>query len=282
MNTSVSNGFWLLKTPLLIIVISISVLPAYGAGLWSPVGGRQAGLNHCSVALSDFWSIQNNQAGMALIKKFSAGIAYENRFLIPHTGTGNVAVIYPMKFGNMGLSIGYFGYSLYHQMKIGLAYARAFGPRLRIGVQLDYLQTALGNGYGSRNNITFALGIQSDITKQLTLGVYVFNPVPVKLADYANEKIPAIFRFGLAYHFSGKLLATVEAEKNTAYQPIVLRGGVEYAFKKQFFFRVGFGTSGDVLSFGFGWHKKHIRFDIGTSMHQSLGFSPQSSVVFTF
>ncbi len=282
MNTPVTNRPRFFKVMLFILTFSVSGQIVSAAGLWLPAGARQAGLDHCSVAISDFWSIQNNQAGMALIKSFSVGVAFENKFLIPHTGTGNLAVIYPLKFGNMGLSMSYFGYALYHQMKIGLAYARAFGPRLRIGVQLDYLQTGLGDIYGSRSNVTFELGIQSDVNDQLTLGVYVFNPVPLKLADYANEKIPAIFRFGLAYHFSGKFFATAEVEKNTAYQPVILRGGMEYAFKKQFFFRVGFGTSGDIFSFGFGWHKKHMQFDIGSTMHQSLGFSPQASLVFGF
>ncbi len=282
MNILVVNRFRTSKIIILFLMFFISSQYAFGAGLWPPVGARQAGLDHCSVALSDFWSIQNNQAGMALIKNLSVGVAYENRFLVPHMGTANLAIIYPLKFGNMGLSMSYFGYALYHQMKMGLAYARSFGPRLRIGVQLDYLQTGLGDIYGSRSNVTFEMGAQSDVTEHLTFGVYVYNPVRVKFSDYANEKIPAVFRFGVAYHFSDKLLTTAEVEKNTDYQPVILRGGIEYRYKKQFFFRVGFGTSRDVFSFGFGWHKKHMQFDIGTTMHQSLGFSPQTSLVFVF
>lgn len=264
------------------VAMIFSLQPVFGEGFGTQAGARQAGMNHCSVAISDFWSIQNNPAGMTRIKYFSVGIGYENRFLIPHTGTANIAAIYPLKFGKMGLSMNYFGYALYHQMDVGLAYARAFGPRLRIGIKLDYLQTGLGDNYGSRNNVTFGIGLQSDVTGQLTLGIFVFNPVPVKLADYADEKIPAIFRFGLLYHFSDKLIATAEVEKNTGFQPVILRGALEYTLKKKFLIRVGAGTSGDVFSFGFGWHKKHLQFDIGTTMHQSLGFSPQTSLVFTF
>ncbi len=282
MNTPVINGFRTSRISILFTVFFIVSQYVFGAGLWYPVGARQAGLNHCSVALSDFWSIQNNQAGMALIKNLSAGIAYENRFLVPQMGTASLALVYPLKFGNMGISMSYFGYALYHEMKIGLAYARSFGPRLRAGVQLDYLQTGLGDVYGSRSNVTFELGIQSDVNEHLTFGAYVYNPVRVKLSDYANEKIPAVFRFGVAYHFSGKLLTTAEVEKNTYYQPVILRGGIEYRYKKQFIFRVGFGTSQDIFSFGFGWYKKHMQFDIGTTMHQVLGFSPQTSLVFTF
>ncbi len=282
MNTPVINGLRTSKIRILFLMFFMASQYAFGAGLWPQVGARQAGLNHCSVALSDFWSIQNNQAGMALIKNLSVGIAYENRYLVPQMGTANLALIYPLKIGNMGLSMSYFGYTLYHETKVGLAYARSFGPRLRIGVQLDYLQTALGDIYGRRSNVTFEIGVQSDVTKNLTLGIYVYNPVRVKFSDYANEKIPAVFRFGLAYHFSNKLLTTAEIEKNTGFQPIILRGGIEYYVKKQFFFRVGFGTAQDIFSFGFGWYKRHMQFDIGTTMHQSLGFSPQTSLVFDF
>ncbi len=282
MNTPILNGLRTSKIRILFLMLFIVSQHTFGAGLWPPVGARQAGLNHCSVALSDFWSIQNNQAGMALIKNLSVGVAYENRFLIPQMGTANLALIYPLKIGNMGLSMSYFGYALYHEMKMGLAYARSFGPRLRVGVQLDYLQTGLGDIYGHRSNVTFELGVQSDVTSHLTFGVYVYNPVRVKFSDYANEKIPAVFRFGVAYHFSNKLLTTAEVEKNSAFQDVILRGGIEYNVKKQFFFRVGFGTSRDIFSFGFGWYKKHMQFDIGTTMHQSLGFSPQTSLVFIF
>ncbi len=282
MNAPVINGFRTSTIRIFFLMSFMASQQAFGAGLWSPVGARQAGLNHSSVALSDFWSIQNNQAGMALIKNLSVGVAYENRFLVPQMGTANLALIYPSKFGNMGISMSYFGYALYHEMKVGLAYARSFGPWLRVGVQLDYLQTGLGDIYGSRSNVTFELGMQSDVNAHLTFGVYVYNPVRVKFSDYANEKIPAVFRFGAAYHFSNKLLTTVEIEKNTDFQPVILRGGIEYNVKKQFFFRVGFGTAQDIFSFGFGWNKKHMQFDIGTTMHQSLGFSPQTSFVFDF
>jgi len=282
MNTPVINGFRTSKIRILFLMFFMVSQHTFGAGLWPPVGARQAGLNNCSVALSDFWSIQNNQAGMALIKNMSVGVAYANRFLVPQMGTANLALIYPLKIGNMGLSMSYFGYALYHETKVGLAYARSFGHRLRIGVQLDYLQTSLGDIYGHRSNVTFEMGVQSDVTEHLTFGAYVYNPIRVKFSDYANEKIPAVFRFGLAYHFSNRLLTTAEVEKNTAFQPVLLRGGIEYSVKKQFFFRVGFGTSGDIFSFGFGWYKKHMHFDIGTTMHQSLGFSPQTSLVFVF
>jgi len=282
MNTLAGSLFRGAKILLLILLMFIYLPTAKSGGLWLPAGARQTGLDHCSVALKGFWSVENNLAGMATVKSFSAGLGYENRFMLPHTGTSSLGIVYPAKYGNLGLSLRYYGFSLFHQMKVGLTYARSFGRKLRMGVQLDYLQTGFGDIYGSHNNFTFAIGIQTDITENLTLGIYVFNPVPVKLADYANEKIPAIYRFGVAYHFSENLLATAEVEKNTENQPFIIRGGVEYLFRKQFAFRIGFGSTDDIFSFGFGWHWKKLQFDIGTTMHQSLGFSPQASFILSF
>jgi len=167
-------------------------------------------------------------------------------------------------------------------MKVGLLYARSFSPYFRMGVQLDYIQTSLGSDYGSKGNITFEIGIQSDVTENLTIGAWVFNPIQVKLADYADEKIPAVFRFGIAWHFSDHFFATVEAEKNTAFRPVIVRGGLEYGFKDRFFLRTGFSSGQEIFSMGFGFQIKILRFDISAVMHQSLGFSPQASMIFQF
>jgi hypothetical protein len=279
MKTLVSN---LHRYFAIVFVFQMMALQATAGGYWLAAGGREAGMNYCSVALTGLWSAENNLAGIASVKHFNAGIGYQNRFMVSHLGTADLAVVYPASFGNVGLSMRYFGYSLYHEMKIGVTYARRFGPKWRAGVQLVYLQTGQGDIYGSHNNFTFALGVQSDITSQLTLGIFVFNPVPVKLADYAGEKIPAIFRMGLTYRFSRRLLVTAEVEKNTAFQAVVLRAGAEYVLKKQFFLRMGAGTSGDIFSLGFGWQTHKIHFDLAANMHSTLGFSPQASLVFSF
>jgi hypothetical protein len=248
----------------------------------TPTGSRQAGMGRVSVAITDFWNSQNNQAGIALMDKISAGIYYESRFTINQLSSKSAAVVVPTGIGVVGATFNYFGYSLYNEMKIGLVYARSFGQYFRMGVQLDYLQTSLGNDYGHKGNITFEIGVQSDVTENLTLGAWAFNPIQVKLADYDDERIPAVFRFGIAWHFSDHFFATVEAEKNTAFRPIIVRGGLEYGIKERFFLRTGFSSGEEIFSMGFGFQIKILRFDISAVMHQSLGFSPQASMIFRF
>ncbi|UBM61421.1 hypothetical protein LA303_08300 [Candidatus Sulfidibacterium hydrothermale] len=251
-------------------------------GLWEPAGARSAGLDRCSTALSDVWSIENNPAGIAGILHFSAAMGFQNSYLSPHLGTADVAVIYPVKSGTFGMNMRYFGYSLYHEMKAGLGYARQLSHNIRLGVRMDYLQTAFGDIYGHHSNFTFALGLQVAISRNTTMGLYLFNPVRVKLTRQSPEKTPALFRFGIAYRFSPNLLTTFEAEKNTNWQPIVIRGGIEYQTQKEFFFRAGIASSGDIFAFGFGWHLKKMQFDLSTTLHQSLGFSPEASLNLSF
>lgn len=255
---------------------------ATAGGDFMVTGAREAGMGRSSVALTGFWNIQNNQAGIALMDHFGAGIYYEAQFGLTELSSKSAAFMAPTKFGVLGVTFNHFGYSAYNDMKVGLVYARSFGPYFRFGVQLDYLQTTIGDNYGSKKNVTFEIGIQSDITEKLTLGAYVYNPIMIKMADYDDERVPAIFRLGIAWKIAKGFVATLEGEKNTNFQPITIRGGLEYGLKDKFFFRGGFGTQKEIFSMGFGFKLKMVRFDISAVMHESLGFSPQGSLVFQF
>ena len=271
------------KRILTTIVVALAIhSTSLASGDISPIGSRSAGMGRSSVAITDFWGAMNNQAGIALYTKPAVGIYYESRFLLSELSTKCIAGMVPTKYGVFAASYRHFGYSLYNSQKIGVAYARAFGSKLRIGLQLDYLQTSLGNNYGNKGNVTFELGVQTDVSDKITIGAWVFNPIMVKLAEYDDEKLPAVFRLGFAWHISETFLATAEVEKSTAIKPVVFRGGLEYELKGKFFFRTGFSTHKEIFSFGFGLKLNHLVFDISAIMHESMGFSPQTSLIFEF
>lgn len=219
---------------------------------------------------------------MALIKKFSAGINYEERFGMSPLSTKSVAVLYPSRLGVLGVGMDYFGYSLYHEMKFGLAYARNITPNLRAGLKLDFFQTAFGDHYGSDDNVTFELGLQYDLVKGLTLGAYVFNPIPESKSKEVYFRLPLIYRVGMAYRFSKNLLVTVETEKNSDLSFFQVRAGVEYAILDRYFFRMGLGTRQEVFTTGFGYKMKGLSFDLAAVVHETLGISPQVSLIYSF
>ncbi len=254
----------------------------HAGGLYFPAGARQAGMGRCSVSLTDFWSVQNNPAGIATLDRFQAGIFYENRYMLGSLGLKHIAVVCPVKAGTLGLTLSHFGYSQYSDMKAGLSFARSFGPKFSAGLQLDYLITSIGNGYGSNGTVTFEMGIQTLLSDNITLAAWIFNPLNIKLDKEKKENLPVIFRLGAAWRITDHLLTTLECEKNSAWPLVVVRGGMEYAISQKYFLRGGFSTSLEILTLGFGWRIGRLQFDISSVMHQLLGFSTQFSMDINF
>jgi len=189
-----------MRTLWIIIIASISLNYSFAANDNTPAGARSAGIGNASVALYDFWAIQNNQAGLSQINNISAGFYFENRFLIKDLGLCFGAFVLPTKSGVFGLSLKYFGNKLYNETKAGLAYSKSFGEHFSAGIQLDYFSTSIGENYGSKNLISFEAGIITKINDDLNVAVHVFNPIRIKFNDYNNERIPTILKFG--YHIN--------------------------------------------------------------------------------
>jgi len=253
----------------------------FASGEWISHGSRSAGMGLSSAAVSDFWSINNNQAGMAFYDRTAVGIYYENRFLIKEMASQTGAFSIKTKYGMLGATIGYSGDANYNTTKAGLAYALKFGNRFSAGIQLDYIATTLGEEYGKRNNITFDAGIMVKITEQFTFGAHTFNPMHVKLSDYNNESIPTTVNAGFGYTFSDKLLLTAEAFKNSEY-PMEFRSGVEYKLGRIAYARIGLSTNPARYTFGFSLEMKNFTLDLSSSVHAQLGYSPQFSMQYSF
>lgn len=235
-----------------------------------------------AVATRGLWALQNNPAGMANLDQFSFGLYYENHWMLKETAFKSAALAVPVKFGCLGVSFNQFGSSKYSENKFGLAYAKDFGPYLQIGLQLDYLMLRIGNDYDKQSAVTFELGIQSQVTEKLRLGTYIFNPVHIALQQSINqEKLPIVFRFGAAYQFTKDFVGQCEIEKNTDYEGVSLRGGLEYEALKDFYLRAGVQTNPGLLSFGLGYEIRFARIDVAAQLHEILGNTIQVGMVFS-
>lgn len=271
-----------MKRILLLIILSYALTTAFAYDIINPMGGRAAAMGGTSVASRGLWAMQNNPAGMAYLDKFSFGLYYENRWMLPETAYKCGALALPTKFGCLGLSFNQFGSSKYNENKFGMAYAKDFGPYLQIGLQLDYLSIRVGSDYGKQDAVTFELGIQSQVTEKLRLGTYIFNPVSFRLEQSLNqEKLPIVFRFGLAYQFTRDFVGQCEVEKNTDHEGITLRGGLEYMALKNFYLRAGVQTNPGMLTFGLGYSIRFARIDVAAQLHEILGPSLQIGMIFS-
>ena len=248
----------------------------------SPAGARSAALGNASVAHKEVWSAFHNQAGLAFLKVPTIGISHESRFMLSELSVNAAAFALPTKeSGTFALSVSYFGYKLYNEQKVGLAYAKTFGEKFSAGIQFDYLGTSIAEGYGTQSAFTVEAGIQALLAKNLWLGAHVYNPVKAKLSDFNDEKIASLLKLGLNYTFSDKVNIAVETEKDLDADAII-KAGIEYHPVKQFFLRGGISTDPLLSSFGFGLVLQNFMIDIASSYHQDLGFSPHLSLVYSF
>ncbi|MCX6294543.1 MAG: hypothetical protein NTX97_00515 [Bacteroidetes bacterium] len=264
------------------IILSFGITFSIQAGNEDfPIGARSAGMGNASVSQSDVWSAHHNQAGLGFVRDISAGVYYENRFLLKELSIKGGVMALPVKGGTFGLCISNFGYSLYNENKYSLSFAKAFGNKLSAGIAMDYLTTKIAEGYGSRGVLAAEFGIQAKPLKGLTIGAHVFNPTRAKIADYNDERLPTIIRFGGDYSFSDKVTVAVETEKDIA-KKAIFKAGIEYKPVKEFYLRAGVGTNPTLTSFGFGINLKNLKIDVSANYHQTLGISPQIGLTYSF
>ncbi len=244
------------------------------------VGARSAAMGGYNVTLSDVWSANNNQAGLGFVKDISGGIYYENRFLLKETGYKAAAFVLPSKSGAFGVSVASFGFELYNETKAGLSYGQRFGDKFTMGVQMNYLNTKLPQEYGSKTTLTGAVGLIAKLSKELSLGMHVYNPTRAKLAEYDNERVPTIMKLGLDYRFSNKVMLGVSTEKDVNFDAIV-NAGIEYHITEILYLRGGISTNPTQYAFGFGMQLKDFKVDLSSSFHQTLGITPGISIIYS-
>ena len=247
-----------------------------------PSGAGPAGMGNASVTMQNLWSVSHNQAGLAGLEKIAAGVYYDRRFNLDELSIKSFGAALPVsKLGVFGIHVNMFGYSLYNEKKIGIGYARKFSEMVNVGVQLNYHTTSIAENYGSNNAFTVEGGIQVKLIEGMTAGFHIFNPTQASLAEYDDERIPTIMKFGLGYKFSTKLFAAIESEKDID-QEAMFKGGIEYRPVEQIYIRAGISTNPVLNSFGAGFIIGNLQIDIAATLHQSLGYTPQASLIYTF
>ena len=101
------------------------------------IGARSSAMGNASVSFTDLWSAHHNQAGLGFVRETSAGVYYENRFMLKEISIRGGAIAIPVKGGTFGLCLTNFGYKLYNENKYSLSFAKAFGEKLSAGIAMD-------------------------------------------------------------------------------------------------------------------------------------------------
>jgi len=267
-----------MKKPLLTGLLILLWILKLDASENYPAGARALALSNAFVSVSDSWSTFHNQAGLAGIEDFSAGVFYESRFMVDELSHVSGSLAIPMKAGTFGISFSQFGKGTYKEHKLGLAFSKRLAQKLSAAIQLDYFSERYPENENATGFATFEAGVIYEATNELFLGAHIFNPIQngFELPE-GVQKMPATIKFGGHYQFPKMVMLIFEAEKNTE-NPFLFKSGLEFSPVKNLALR--FGVSGKPVSYtaGIGYRTGKITTDIGFSYHGNLGLTPSVSI----
>lgn len=269
-----------MKKPFLTIFIFFAGIFKLIAAENHPSGARALALSNAFVSVSDTWSTFHNQAGLAGMRSFSAGVFYESRFLIDELSHVAGSLVVPVSAGTFGISFSQFGKGTYKEHKVGLAFAKSLSQKISAAIQLDYLSERFPENDRATGFSTFEAGVIYAATNELFFGAHIFNPIQGGIkTNEGIRKMPAVFRIGGHYQFLKMVLLIFETEKNFE-NPLLFKSGLEFSPVKNLALR--FGVSGKPVAYtaGIGFQTGKITTDIGFNYHGNLGLTPSFSVRF--
>lgn len=268
-----------------IVVVFLLSSKGYASNDNYNIGARATAMGHTSVVFNDLWSVANNQAGMAFVKRPVVGIAYEERFMKTELGLKTVAVVLPTRrLGSFGISYTHFGDSDYNETRINFGYAMKLGRKFSVGLAFNYLGMSVSapSEGGSTGTVTGELGVMASPVENLWFSAHIFNPLGISINNYQyEEEIPVLLRLGVLYYFDKDILIAAEVEKDIDFATRV-KSGVEYTLKEKFIFRAGIATHPTEYSAGIGFFFNMLRLDLGFYKHQYLGYTPSISLAYSF
>ncbi len=243
-------------------------------------GPKITALGTAGVAIQDVWSASKNQAGIAAVKNPTISAGYENRFGLKELSNKSAVFVLPINNYSIGANFNSYGIDVYNEVKTGVSLAKSFGPKLLIGVGLNYHQLSITN-YGNANTITIEVGLQYNVLPKLWFASHIANPNQSRYSNDTEHVIPAHIQFGGTYLFSDQLMVTSEFEKILD-REVDFKTGIEYKVVKFVALRGGVSVNPFKQYAGFGVNYQKANIDFAVASHPVLGYSPQISLGYEF
>ena len=263
----------------IIILINITFFTinfAYSQGINGVFGAESGMLGGCNTLLSNAFSVVNNPAVVSDLKKWQAGVFGEKRFGQKELGTSNFSIAVPNKWVDFGAAVSLYGFDKFNQQRFVLSAAKKLAPTLALGVQLNYLNTSIGE-YGNSGAWVLGAGIVYQPISKIKVAFMLFNPNQQQLSNKVSDNVPTYARFGLSYKVNEKVDVLVESEQGLE-QKTIFRSGIKYHLNKRIAFGIGASSQPVLITFGATIQANKLAIDLAAQVHQVLGIIPQFSL----
>jgi hypothetical protein len=246
----------------------------------SAAGAFADGRAGAALLSRDVWSAFNNQGALAFTENFTAGLWYRNRFMTEGLADQAIAAVIPVGQGAFGITGQAFGNNLFRRANAGIAYGMRISEKFGVGIRLGYQSIRIAEGYGSDGGIVVEGGFAYQMNKNLSLGVQLQNVNRDQISTQPEQRMPSVIKGGVQYSFSEKVQLASEVWKAED-QDLSVRVGLEYRPLDNLYLAMGVRTGSSQLSFGFAYLVRNFRFEVSSSYHQVLGFTPQLGLIYS-
>ncbi len=229
------------------------------------------------------WTSFNTPTGLAYMDHPQIGLQYDNRFGLSQLATKSFQLAVPTQLVNVGASMTYFGYSLYHEMAFGATMARNFGDKFAIGIQANYINTYFSNTNAHLGAFFIQVGVNTKLTPKFSIAIHAFNPTQFNIkTEYSEKIIPTLFSMGTSYNISPQCTWRTQLDKEV-HSPYRLATGLDYLPIKELVIKIGaYGSDYFVPCFGVNVHVTQLTMHLNTELHPLLGLNSSIGLKYDF
>jgi hypothetical protein len=263
------------------LILLLVVLFSYQANAQTAQGARSLGMANSTVAAQGIWSLNDNQAGLANIKRISLAIDYQKCFIGQPVAMNGLLLAIPYKNQVFGLTFSTYGFEVYRSQKMGLAYARNFGAKLFTALTFYYHSLAISQ-YGNSGTYSVDAGFQYQLNPTVRIASHIGNLSNSTFQkDNLFANLPLKIQFGALYQTSELVSLSMMLEETLA-KNAQLNLGLEYHIAPILALRGGVSSSPFRQYAGFGLAKADFKLDLALASQQVLGYTSQISLAYDF
>ncbi len=236
-----------------------------------------------SVSDTKNWTPFHNPAYLSTKIIPQMSVLFENRYIITTLATKCFSFIWPANHFVAAFSVAHHGFSLYHEILMGLTVARNFSDRFSLGLQFDYhtVYFAPSNKYYA--TVYPQIGLSVPFNDTFRVGFHVYNPFGSHIKGESQTKyLPAIFSLGCAYDFTPEFCWRFQTDKEMS-SNYRFATAFDYRISNQTRFQLGAYAHEYLVScLGFGFEFSPFTFDLSVELHPLLGLNSIAQLQYSF
>lgn len=259
-----------------IIALLIFLFHSFSTLGQNNAGAKQIALASSNVALeNNVFSIFSNPAGLARLTQREFGVYYSpSPFGIKELSNGYISYVEPSSFGNLSVGAYTYGFELYRENQLNLAYSTKFSDNIYLGLTSFYHSVNIDR-YGTSGVYNIRLGGIFIIDNNISLGFSLHNPLRFVKSQI---ELPLIYIMGFSYTPIKNSSLNFAMAKEMDF-PVSIRFGIEYGIIEYLHLRVGAQNEPDIYSGGFGIFYSFMNLNYAITSHPELGLSHQVDLI---